>query len=654
MGSSLTNVTRSNRSNASDRQFVINGAISGSSFNYIQSGSGLTVNVFADSSSNVMYLSFAGGYDDSGQVDYVAKVTSTTNLILTGSAKNFVFASYVPQTKSLSFSSTTVEPIYSPIAPTNIAGQYWFNSNSSIMYLGNGTTWTQVYVLFLGIVWTTASVISKIFHTKTYRDYYSLRSFEIPTRQTVCNGPTTAGLPSFMGGVGTTSLTVDASVKDIVIAMAAGNDNYGSVNYVATLKELFTINVSSVLNSTQYLYVDRDVNTGRVSMNYTHVPPQYIQTGLTSAFQFTSLLNCEAIAASFADTYSNYTWTNTGGTLDTTNFKFGAASYALTTSSTRITNSSIDLTQLSRFTIDCHIRFGTLPTTGTSSLIFASNVLTSTNCCRVTLNNTGGVLKTNLSLGTTDASFDIASAVAGTKTAWVAGTWYHVALTFDGSTYKVYVDGVLDTTVTSSLKANWKGVALGNNSAMTTISLAGNVDNFRVSPQLRYTGAFTAPTVAFVADESIDIFDISSMTMNAVGSSISTLNRTYLGEFVVGAATISSVTPYAYNGVYEGVNGSAVAVNSTYSFTHNIGCRQVIVDPFVQNIIAETWAAVGDRVYDPAAYNTAGAAFQSNYSAVCTKLAASVRTPDSQAFHTIGLTPTAGRWTAGIRIARAF
>jgi hypothetical protein len=32
----------------------------------------------------------------------------------------------------------------------------------------------------------------------------------------------------------------------------------------------------------------------------------------------------------------------------------------------------------------------------------------------------------------------------------VAGQWYHVAITYDGATYKMYIDGVLQSDTTSS------------------------------------------------------------------------------------------------------------------------------------------------------------------------------------------------------------
>ena len=62
------------------------------------------------------------------------------------------------------------------------------------------------------------------------------------------------------------------------------------------------------------------------------------------------------------------------------------------------------------------------------------------------------------------------------------GTPYHICIEFDGSTYKVYVDGVLDITVTSSTKIySALGVFTFWYRQRIYLSFQGTIDNVRVT-----------------------------------------------------------------------------------------------------------------------------------------------------------------------------
>tara|TARA_B100001964_G_C14192392_1_gene581705 strand:+ start:39 stop:1661 length:1623 start_codon:yes stop_codon:yes gene_type:complete len=104
----------------------------------------------------------------------------------------------------------------------------------------------------------------------------------------------------------------------------------------------------------------------------------------------------------------------------------------------------------------------------------------------------------------------------GTKTSWSNNTWYHVALVFDGSTYKTYIDGVLDNTFTSSanigsITSAYLGV-WGNNTHF--YAWKGYMDEWRVSQGVaRWTSNFTPPVGAY-----------GSTVANATGTAISTAN----------------------------------------------------------------------------------------------------------------------------------
>jgi hypothetical protein len=86
---------------------------------------------------------------------------------------------------------------------------------------------------------------------------------------------------------------------------------------------------------------------------------------------------------------------------------------------------------------------------------------------------------------------------------------HHVAMTYDGSTVRVYVDGVLKGsqagtgTVTSSLYQHCVVGAMPQkwpNLTMNTGSAKGSIDSVRISKTARYTSDFTPPTAKFSYD----------------------------------------------------------------------------------------------------------------------------------------------------------
>ena len=120
--------------------------------------------------------------------------------------------------------------------------------------------------------------------------------------------------------------------------------------------------------------------------------------------------------------------------------------------------------------------------------------------------NRGGDNALNLSLSSNGSSWDIANEVDGSKTSWNTDQWYHVALVWDGTDYKVYVDGTLDITVTSATPLHSSsGFRVGLWGTGSHYPLQGNADEIRVSNgTARYTSNFTAPSAAFTDDVNTD------------------------------------------------------------------------------------------------------------------------------------------------------
>ncbi len=79
----------------------------------------------------------------------------------------------------------------------------------------------------------------------------------------------------------------------------------------------------------------------------------------------------------------------------------------------------------------------------------------------------------------------------------VAGTWYHVAVTREGDTFRMFVNGVLESTVTSTEPMNFahNGTRIGSNGWDGAAGFfAGKIDQLRVRALCAYTEDFTPPT----------------------------------------------------------------------------------------------------------------------------------------------------------------
>ena len=135
--------------------------------------------------------------------------------------------------------------------------------------------------------------------------------------------------------------------------------------------------------------------------------------------------------------------------------------------------------------------------------------------------------------------------ILGTKTDWVAGQWYHHAQVYDGTSYKMYVDGVQDgdALVTSNKISNGVGTGItqsyvGRNSVG---SFNGYFDEFRISSGARWTSDFTPPTTAYPEDILTAGADMNLISTSTTASTAPTKGDiTVLIEDNLGTATINT------------------------------------------------------------------------------------------------------------------
>jgi hypothetical protein len=179
--------------------------------------------------------------------------------------------------------------------------------------------------------------------------------------------------------------------------------------------------------------------------------------------------------------------------VDTAQSKFGGSSALFDGTGDYLTtpfDSIIDNFSLATqpATIECWVRFNSV-----------SGVQTIMSTRRATFGNFGWQLTLRGDSGTV-FEFLIAGVQAPRSTTTASiNTWYHVAVTNDGSNLKLWINGNLENTVSIQGTASGSDLRIGGRQANDAY-LNGYIDELRVSNTNRYTANFTPATTAFVND----------------------------------------------------------------------------------------------------------------------------------------------------------
>jgi hypothetical protein len=381
----------------------------------------------------------------------------------------------------------------------------------------------------------------------------------------------------------TDGVALSATTTNILIAYANGQDEYGQKNYIEKISaDVAKASTWGTLPAgTSYLYKELDI-TDPLNPVATYgsslEQPDYVTADNQSNY---SILHFED-ASVILDDYG-HTWTKGAGvSRSNTQAKIGTYSALFDGGSAgHITSDFYFNANKTVFTLECWFYSTSINTT---QIIFDSAV-TSTRSLLVRLVSS----KFNVTLGSTDAATDIINNITG-NTTLSSNTWYHVALVFDGTTYKLYLDGTAESnvTTTSSLQILPTLLRIGldyNNSQ----GFVGYIDEFRYTPSVKYTGNFTAPTVAFTKDASI-----YNITLRKFPYIATNRIRCYLGEAVSNGSTVSSVITYALNGEYRKLY--LYTTNIAESFSHNIGTVKVDDNIRLCNVITDKGWTPGQYV----------------------------------------------------------
>jgi hypothetical protein len=286
--------------------------------------------------------------------------------------------------------------------------------------------------------------------------------------------------------------------------------------------------------------------------------------------------------------------------LSSTQFKYGSTALSLNGSTDYITwpDSSDWHWGSGTFTVEGWI----YPTSvsGTQHIVGQWNIGTSL-CWRLYLS--GSVLNWDVSTNGSSALNDLSGGTV------VVNTWQHVAVDYDGTTYRLYLNGaVVATSVTGRTisSASPPVLSFGRDTSNTNF-YSGYMDDFRISSGCRYGVAFTTPAAAYPLGTGVCIPRTSTAVCELVMNSAN-------GDFIIQGQALSTIkasgpTRTASRGIYKttltanvttaSVLGTSI---STTNVTNTVGGSQDNALSVLASSAADTvtnathifsWAATG-------------------------------------------------------------
>lgn len=178
---------------------------------FLTIGTNLNVNILATTEN--LKINTAGG-----TLDRTATLTIDTTLSVPSSSTLYIYAD-IASDGTLTFSTTTSAPIYQQGGvPSTTSGQHTFNIGEMKMYVGNGSTASQVYRVFLGECTTNATTVTSLIVYAINGYYDSGWTNTLPTLNTSVQKSHNVGVQDLSPSLSLKCLTAefDYTVGDIV------------------------------------------------------------------------------------------------------------------------------------------------------------------------------------------------------------------------------------------------------------------------------------------------------------------------------------------------------------------------------------------------------------------------------------------------------
>ena len=184
--------------------------------------------------------------------------------------------------------------------------------------------------------------------------------------------------------------------------------------------------------------------------------------------------------------------------------------------------------------------------------------------------------------------FNYLNHTQGSQTAISADTWYHVAVTRSGNTWKLFLNGTAEDTVTDSgtiVTSNENRLFIGHFDSLYT---SGYIDDLRITVgQARYTSNFTAPTSAHLTSAG-DVNKHIVVNSDADGVAIGTggINQARIAK------------------AWAEFDGSGLTLNASYNVSSvtDHGNRDYTIN-FSTAMADTNYSIVGSNIGQTASYN---------------------------------------------------
>ncbi len=366
------------------------------------------------------------------------------------------------------------------------------------------------------------------------------------------------GFANFLSGGSGLAINLAATTTPMYMSFAAGYSTSGSTDFVGVISADQTSYWSSLASTNlTFLSIDRNAGTGALTATKTLLPPEN-----GPAFDPTRYALLQ-FANNATDDYGN-TWTNTNGTYDNTSKTVGTWSWKGNGTSAYFSSTAITNIGQGNWEIEFDVN---IPTLANGIPLFTANV-------DGTLVAQFGILlqvvgsspyHLNWLLSSNGTSWDIENGTGATNLSTNVSN--HIKMNYDGTTYRLFLNGTLELSVASALPivSPIQIMAIGRFSTAFANAYFGQ---FRFSPAARNTSNFTPPSTIYTADG--DWFNTNAMVMNTItgaGPTFAAIQRLYVGQAQTGSSTVSAVYSYNPQTMYQGQQ------SATNSSTIRIGKR---------------------------------------------------------------------------------
>jgi hypothetical protein len=467
-----------------------------------------TGSVFTGYLSNISVLSGTAKYSSSFTPSTTPLATGTTNQVLLFAAGNR-FADFNTATTAKTFTITGTPSVqaFSPFLPTvaytpqTIGGSGYFDGSDYLSVPDNVafTMGAGDFCLEAWVYVTAASGAQLIFGTCDSAGTQSSMSF-------VLIAQTSSGFPAV--GVGYAGTMYYATSSDALVKNQwnhiAGVRNGATVTIYVNGVSKGTLNMGTlaITDSTQIVGIGRNGNgnfeylTGYIaSARIVKGSPVYTANFTPPTAPLTAITNTQLLLnftnAGITDaTAKNVLETVGDAKISTAQSKFGGSSMLFDGTDDRLKipyNPNL-LLGSSNFTVEMWL----YKLANIAYMVAAGNLSAPSSAAWALISDVNG----NLISWYTNGNFQMTS-----TTSLATSTWYHLAITRSGTTGRLFINGVQESTWTDSVNYNvTNDLFIGNDAQLISgRHWNGYIEDFRITRGFaRYTANFTPPTSAFL------------------------------------------------------------------------------------------------------------------------------------------------------------